>query len=1014
MNLFEQIMAPFIFIIEQILQFSYGLTGNYGVSIILLSFAISLLLLPVFIYIEKSKKKDSVVKNKMQPLIDEIKRVYKGQERYYYIKTINRQHNYSSLKALIPILSLLLQIPFFIAAYQFLENFEPLQQISFGFIPDLSQADGFWGTVNILPIIMTLVNLVTVYFYTRNGDTAERKQMLVLAIAFLVLLFNLPSGLVLYWTMNNIFSFFRLFITNPEVFKRKKTFSIGHIKSDFINSLPKVKIAFGLILILALASQFYWAIEHDFNDIYLRVFGAFIISGLLSVLVGLSIIVYSRIYPSFAKIKVEPRVYFSLLFLSVYFHLASQFYYTGESVSLGILAIAFTISAQLIGYLYTLRSETKTNPFIYKSTNIILSILLIYQLILFVAFFSSDGIAFSIAKFSIFIKLVSLSDIVIPGIIFSFITLIYYVKSSKITLVETKQPHWVILSLSAFYLTGFVFLWNPINIYSSYPENFIFPAVEILKNNATLFAISFSLLLLISFILPKKAKGIWLIIILSITGMSFLHNTVFPINMGSLQEAKFLLQDNLAQPIIMYLFEGIGFIVLFFGMAFLIKKKYFKQIAISLFILNTVLISQSIIASVDTGRFWELPKIDMDASSSISLSKDKENIVFIVADMFHGWYMKRILEEEPELKNELSGFVWYPNTLSVSSITCTSMPAIIGGYENTIDKLNKDETHTMYEKMTKITDDFYNRIKQKDYSFASTEMIYSRIDKNKFDSYLPKWAEDWDKWNNTLHIGETLEMGYKILWKNAAFYSLPLFLKPEIYDKGRWVEPSEKSKENTNSAKRYNFLRLLPYISNTENSEASFTYIHTMASHHPWDLISDDGIMHSDVTPYENNKWVLETLIKWIQWMKENDVYDNTKIVLLSDHGTHWMHFKGEIDSTLPIKNIELMNTEGYESWVKSSMPYLIKGMFPLLLVKDFDKQEPLKEDQRFMSNADASYIIFDKDNPTTVEPPITRTLPSTMTLWTTKMGYEKKIKIIYNIEATNTAYDIKNWKKAN
>jgi hypothetical protein len=57
MNVFEQIMAPFIFIIEQILQFSYELTGNYGVSIILLSFAISLLLLPVFIYIEKSKKK---------------------------------------------------------------------------------------------------------------------------------------------------------------------------------------------------------------------------------------------------------------------------------------------------------------------------------------------------------------------------------------------------------------------------------------------------------------------------------------------------------------------------------------------------------------------------------------------------------------------------------------------------------------------------------------------------------------------------------------------------------------------------------------------------------------------------------------------------------------------------------------------------------------------------------------------------------------------------------------------
>ena len=102
MTIFEQIMAPFIYIIEQILLFSYELTGNYGISIILLSFTISLLLLPVFIFIEKSKKKDDVVKKKMQPLIDEIKRVYKGQERFYYIRTINRQHNYSSFKALIP------------------------------------------------------------------------------------------------------------------------------------------------------------------------------------------------------------------------------------------------------------------------------------------------------------------------------------------------------------------------------------------------------------------------------------------------------------------------------------------------------------------------------------------------------------------------------------------------------------------------------------------------------------------------------------------------------------------------------------------------------------------------------------------------------------------------------------------------------------------------------------------------------------------------------------------------
>ncbi len=1012
MNFFEQIMSPFIFVIEQILLFSYELTANYGWSIILLSFAISLLLLPVFIYIEKSKKKDDVVKKKMQPLIDEIKRVYKGQERYYYIKTINRQYNYSSFKALIPILSLLLQIPFFIAAYQFLEHYEPLKEVSFWFINDLSQPDALFGVVNFLPILMTIVNLITVYFYTINGDGSERKQMLILAGVFLVLLFNLPSGLVLYWTMNNVFSFLRLFITNPEVFKNKKTLVFPNIKTDFISLFPKLKLVFTILLLLLLGSQFYWAIEHDFNDIYFRVAAVFVVSIILSLLLGFLFIIYQKYKHLFSKISVAPQVFLSILFLSIYFYLASKFYFTGENISLGILAILFLLPTQFLGYLYVLKSSKKINSFIYESANIALFVLFVYQLILTNTYFTDNEISISIAKFNIITRVASLTDILGPGIIFSLITLGYYLKQKTIKIAHTDKSQWLILSLSAFYITGFIFLWNPLNIYSTFPESFVFPAVEILKNNIILFGFSWAAFIIIYALFPKKLKALWMILVLTLAAVSFLHNTVIPIEMGSLQETKFLFQDNLAQPLIMYIIEGFALIVIFIIISYLIEKKYFKQIVISLLLLNTVLISQSIVASVKTGTFWKLPKINMDASSAISFSKDKENIVFFVADMFQGWYMKEILENEPELRKELSGFVWYPNTLSVSSITSSSMPPIIGGYDYTIDKLNKDETHTLNEKMTKITEEFYDRIKQKGYSYTSTDMIYSKIDKNKFDSYLPKWTEKWDRWNKTLQIDGAVEIGYEILWKNAAFYSLPLFLKPELYDKGRWIKSNENINENTNSAKKYNFMRLMPYISNNENDKPSFTYIHTMASHQPWDVISDDGIVHNDVSPYENNKWVLKTFIKWINWMKENEVYDNTKIIFLSDHGIHWIHFKGEMDDTMPIKNINSMYSEDYSPWVKKTYPQLIKGMFPVLLVKDFNKKKPLQEDNRFMSNADASYIAFDEENPTTVEPPKKRVLPSSMVVWIRKVGLQKNIPTIYNVEATNTAYDLKNWKR--
>src|SRR6056297_2059735 len=300
MQVFELIISPFYYIVEQFFLLGYKLTDDYGVAIILLSFAISLLLLPIFILIERSKKKDDALKRRMQPLLAEIKRCYKGQERYYYIRTLHRQHGYNSFKSLVPVLSLLLQIPFFIAAYQFLEHFEPLAGQSFLFINDLSEPDGLLGSINLLPIIMTVVNLVTAYFYTRNGDKAERKQMLVVAGIFLALLYNFPSGLVLYWTMNNVFSFFRLFITNPEVFRRSErkkgpgVFSVASLKARLIPLLPNLLRVFAVLALAVMLSQLHWSFMHNFNDIALRIAVTVIGSLVLTGLIALFLLAYNE------------------------------------------------------------------------------------------------------------------------------------------------------------------------------------------------------------------------------------------------------------------------------------------------------------------------------------------------------------------------------------------------------------------------------------------------------------------------------------------------------------------------------------------------------------------------------------------------------------------------------------------------------------------------------------------------------------------------------------------------
>jgi hypothetical protein len=729
-----------------------------------------------------------------------------------------------------------------------------------------------------------------------------------------------------------------------------------------------------------------------------------IIAGfVLTILTGVVLSFRDSIRKNISKINIRLVSFFTLLFLAVYFYLASEYYFTGENFSLGIIAVILLIPLQFIGFVYSLRLHRKMKSFVLKQILFVMIVLLIYQAIILVSVIAEKAVLIRFLNIDFLFDGQALSDFLLPGIIFSLLSIYPYMKSNDISYPKPERAHLTIVILSVFYLAGFVFLWNPLSVYSTFPENFVFPAIDILKNNLIIFICVFAFLSLVYFGFPKKTRIIWVKIVLLFTIISFVHNTIFPLDVGSLQETKFLNQDNLAQPLIIYFIEALAFIIVYFLISRMLAKKFLKHIIIVLLLLNTVLIAQSLVASLRSGQFTKVPEIDADINASISFSPDEENVVLLVADMFQGWYIKQIVEENPELREELSGFVWYPNTISVSSITCTSMPAVLGGYDYTIDKLNEDETRTMGEKMTDITEEFYGRIKSKGYDFTSTDMIYSKIDRNKFDSYLPKWSEEWDVWNNKLNIGTSIENGYNILWMNALFYSAPMILKTQIYKEGKWLITESKKNENSNYAQVYNFLRLLPYISNTKSDTPGFIYIHSMASHHPWDIINDDGVFEKDVTPYENNKWVINTIIKWLKWMKKEGVYDNTKIILLSDHGIHWQHIKkGTIDESMPLKNFGTSDLKVNES--------LVKGMFPLLMVKDYNEREPLREDDRFMSNADASYIAFDNDDPTKGEVSQDRVLPSSMANWIPKMGLEKQIKLIYNVDVTKNAYDLKNW----
>lgn len=133
-----------------------------------------------------------------------------------------RQNHYHPIFALRSTLSLLIQIPFFIAAYHFLRTNELLSGASWWIIKDLSQPDALipFMSLNLLPILMTLINCISGIFYAKKLTFKEQIQTYLLALVFLVLLYNAPSGLVIYWTLNNIFSLVKNIVKN---FRHKKS-----------------------------------------------------------------------------------------------------------------------------------------------------------------------------------------------------------------------------------------------------------------------------------------------------------------------------------------------------------------------------------------------------------------------------------------------------------------------------------------------------------------------------------------------------------------------------------------------------------------------------------------------------------------------------------------------------------------------------------------------------------------------------------------------------------------------
>ncbi len=189
----------FAFLVKPILKalnFFYGLTGNYGWSIIFLTFVIKLLFFPLTHKSFKSMKG----MQKVQPYVKIIQERHKGdrQKMTEEMMELYRKHNVSPMGGCLP---MLLQIPVFIALYHALFFSIELRGAPFMlWITDLSEKDPFFVT----PVIMGATMILQQKMTPTAMDPMQAKIMMMMPIVFTFLFITFPAGLVIYWTINNI------------------------------------------------------------------------------------------------------------------------------------------------------------------------------------------------------------------------------------------------------------------------------------------------------------------------------------------------------------------------------------------------------------------------------------------------------------------------------------------------------------------------------------------------------------------------------------------------------------------------------------------------------------------------------------------------------------------------------------------------------------------------------------------------------------------------------------------
>ncbi|WP_288757747.1 membrane protein insertase YidC [uncultured Treponema sp.] len=820
--MFSAVYQIFITPLVQLTEFFYSLffevTGNQGIAVIGLSFVVTFFTLPLYMVAEQWQETERNIQKKLKPGVERIKSTFKGDEQYMVLSTFYKENHYHPIYALRSSFSLLIQIPFFIAAYNFLSNLEPLKSYSFLFIKSFGEPDATFHigsfAVNVLPIAMTIINCVAGFIYSKGHPISEKIQIYGCAAVFLLLLYNSPAGLVVYWTMNNILSL---------------------VKNIFYKIKNPKKV---LYIIACIAS------------ICLILCGAVLFRHTKAIF---------RIMLVFAGILI-PLAPFAVKFLASFFE--NHFKVLDE------------------------------NP----------------------------KLRFSVFLISAFILAV-LTGLAIPSILMQS-------EPEQYSYVDSYASPLYFVWHTFFQALGFFVVW-PFCFYALF---------------------------------SSKTKKILTFLFSFIAFSAIMNCFAFSGNYGPVNPNLLFMTPQHFMPSIKTVIVNIlcmAAILALVAVAFSFKAKILNSLC-TIFLISLVAISGKNIASVQNSfRKMEAPDLSKKIEPVFHLSKTGKNVIVLMQDRFFSPLIPKILENNPELRERLDGFTWYPNTVSFGKLTMIGTPGIFGGYDYTPFEINRRTDKTLQQKHNEAILTMPIVFNQNNWNVTVADLPYE----NYLEQPVTNMYKGYDFINRVTTHGTYSNIWYarnnmkkspfmsEGIKRNFIWFSVlkvvPPFMRQIIYHKKYWISYS-KFENNAKFIDNYSEIDLFPELFDSSSEKNAFFLLDNEANHEsillqapdyvPVENVTDLGPGGKDET-YSSMVGVLKRFADFMDFLKENNLYDNTKIVLVSDHGMS-------------------CDTGVFDNKTQN-FPFYKENMTASLLVKDFSNRGKLKEDYAFMTNADTPALAL-------------------------------------------------------